>query len=114
MGIKGLTKLLNDEAPGCIKEAELSNYTGRKVAIDASMALYQFLIAIRSGTEGYAAQVLTNEAGEVTSHIQGIFNRTIRMLTNGIKPVFVFDGKPPTMKSGELAKRQARRSEAEA
>lgn len=114
MGIKGLTKLLSEAAEGCIVDNELANYTGRKVAIDASMALYQFLIAIRSGSEGYAAQVLTNEAGEVTSHIQGFFNRTIRMLSNGIKPVFVFDGKPPTLKSGELAKRRARRAEAEA
>ena len=24
------------------------------------------------------------------------------MIENGIKPVYVFDGKPPTMKSGEL------------
>ena len=31
-----------------------------------------------------------------------MFNRTIRMLSAGIKPVFVFDGKPPTMKSGEV------------
>ena len=45
MGIKGLTKLLNEEAPGCIKEHELDNYTGRKVALDASMCLYQFMVS---------------------------------------------------------------------
>jgi len=76
------------------------------------MCLYQFLIAVRSGPE---FQNLTNEAGEVTSHLQGMFYRTIRMLDAGIKPVFVFDGKPPTMKkSNELAKRAERREEAEA
>lgn len=32
----------------------------------------------------------------------GIFYRTIRMIENGIKPVYVFDGKPPHMKSGEV------------
>jgi hypothetical protein len=32
----------------------------------------------------------------------GMFYRTIRMVDNGIKPVYVFDGKPPTMKSGEV------------
>lgn len=31
-----------------------------------------------------------------------MFYRTIRMLTNGIKPVFVFDGKPPDLKSNEV------------
>lgn len=118
MGIKGLMKLLSDESPKAIKEHDMSNFTGRKVAIDASMAMYQFLIAVRSsgpeGGGGYGASMLTNEAGEVTSHIQGMFNRSIKMMASGIKPVFVFDGKPPAMKGGELAKRMARRAQAEA
>ena len=65
----------------------MNNYFNRTVAIDASMSLYQFLVAIRSGPEG---EVLHNEAGEVTSHLQGMFYRTIRMLDNGVKPVYVF------------------------
>lgn len=36
------------------------------------------------------------------------------MIENGIKPVYVFDGKPPTMKSGELEKRMEKRADAEA
>lgn len=43
----------------------------------------------------------------------GIFYRTIRMVEQGIKPVYVFDGKPPNLKSGELAKRAERRDEAQ-
>lgn len=43
----------------------------------------------------------------------GFFYRTIRMVDNGIKPVYVFDGKPPVMKSGELAKRKERRDTAQ-
>lgn len=108
MGILGLSKLVADVAPNAIKENEIKNYFGRKVAIDASMSLYQFLIAVRS--EG--AQ-LTNAEGETTSHLMGTFYRTIRMVDNGIKPVYVFDGKPPNMKSGELEKRTERREEAE-
>jgi flap endonuclease-1 len=118
MGIKGLMKLLSDECPKAIKEHEISNFTGRKVAIDASMAMYQFLIAVRSsgpdGGSSYGSTMLTNENGEVTSHIQGMFNRSIKMMAAGIKPVFVFDGKPPAMKGGELAKRTAKRAQAEA
>lgn len=115
MGIKGLMKLLSDECPRAIKEHELNNLTGRKVAIDASMVMYQFLVAVRaSGEGGYPGMQLTNEAGEVTSHIQGMFNRSIKMMTAGIKPVFVFDGKPPDMKGGELEKRTARRAQAQA
>ena len=40
----------------------MDSYFGRKIAIDASMAIYQFLIAVRqAGGEGQ----LTNDAGEV-------------------------------------------------
>lgn len=86
----------------------ICNFVGRKVAIDASMCLYQFLIAVR--TEG--AQ-LTSVDGETTSHLLGAFYRTIRLMENGIKPVYVFDGKPPDLKSGELNKRQEKRVEAQ-
>lgn len=85
-----------------------SCHAGRKVAIDASMCLYQFLIAVRA--EG--AQ-LTSVDGEPTSHLMGTFYRSIRLLENGIKPVYVFDGKPPDLKSGELAKRAEKREEAQ-
>jgi flap endonuclease-1 len=71
------------------------------------MSIYSFLIAVRS--EG---QQLTNESGDTTSHLMGMFYRTLRMADNGIKPLYVFDGKPPVLKSGELAKRVARKNEA--
>jgi len=108
MGIHGLSKVIGDHAPSGSKENEIKNYFGRKIAIDASMSIYQFLIAVRSD-----GSQLTNEAGEITSHLMGMFYRTIRMVENGIKPVYVFDGKPPHMKSGELAKRRERREEAQ-
>ncbi|CAL2268812.1 unnamed protein product [Prunus armeniaca] len=108
MGIKGLTKLLADNAPKAMKEQKFESYFGRKIAIDASMSIYQFLIVVgRSGTE-----MLTNEAGEVTSHLQGMFSRTIRLLEAGIKPLYVFDGKPPDLKKQELAKRYSKRADA--
>ncbi|KAG7167795.1 flap endonuclease 1-like [Homarus americanus] len=108
MGILGLAKLIADAAPSAVKENEMKNFFGRKVAVDASMSLYQFLVAVRQ--EG---NMLTTADGETTSHLMGFFYRTIRMVDNGIKPVYVFDGKPPTMKGGELAKRQERREEAQ-
>ncbi|KAK7483043.1 hypothetical protein BaRGS_00025706 [Batillaria attramentaria] len=108
MGIHGLSKVLGDYAPSSTKENDIKNYFGRKVAIDASMSIYQFLIAVRSD-----GSQLTNEEGETTSHLMGMFYRTIRMLENGIKPVYVFDGKPPDMKAGELSKRKEKRDEAQ-
>mgnify|MGYP001066912139 FL=1 len=105
MGIQGLKRLIADNVPGAIKEGALPNYFGRRIAIDASMFLYSFLVAIRSDS----SQFLTDANGETTSHLQGVFNRTVRLLECGIKPVYVFDGKPPTLKSGELARRSDRK-----
>ncbi|KAF5348605.1 hypothetical protein D9756_009578 [Leucocoprinus leucothites] len=108
MGIKGLTGLISQHAPAAIKEHDIKTLFGRKVAIDASMSIYQFLIAVRQKD----GEMLTNDAGETTSHLMGFFYRTIRIVENGIKPAYVFDGKPPELKKGVLSKRFERREEA--
>ncbi|KAB8236774.1 flap endonuclease 1 [Aspergillus alliaceus] len=107
MGIKQLYQVIAENAPDAIKAGDIKNHFGRKVAIDASMSIYSFLIAVRS--EG---QQLMSDTGETTSHLMGMFYRTLRMVDNGIKPLYVFDGAPPKLKSGELAKRTARKAEA--
>lgn len=75
MGILGMTRLIADISPESIKEVDLKSLFGRRIAIDASMCIYQFLIAIRS--EEY---MMTNESGETTSHLVGLFYRSIKML----------------------------------
>src|SRR5205085_3414694 len=36
------------------------------------------------------------------SHLMGMFYRTLRIIDNGIKPCYVFDGAPPKLKNGEV------------
>jgi len=50
---------------------------------------------------------------EITSHLSGLFYRTINLLELGIKPVYVFDGKPPELKYKELERRIKVKEEAE-
>lgn len=78
---------------------DLANMT---VAIDAYNIIYQFLSSIRQpdGTP------LMDRSGNVTSHLSGIFYRTITMLENEIKPVYVFDGKPFRLKNRTLEERR--------
>jgi len=103
---------LHESAPKAIRTLKSQQaFTGRVIAIDASMCLYQFLIMIRES--GGAYNNLTNEEGEVTSHIVGMLSRTIRLMENGIKPVYVFDGKPPELKLNELRARRERREKGE-
>jgi len=110
MGIKGLTKLLGDEAPAASRKVKFESFFGRRVAVDASMHIYQAMVVVgRSGTD-----TLTTDTGESTAHLQGMLYRTARMLEAGIKPVYVFDGKPPELKGGELGKRLGKRGEATA
>lgn len=89
---------------------ELSELRGETVALDAYNVLYQFLAAIRQpdGTP------LMDREGRVTSHLSGLFYRTISLLEEGVKAVYVFDGKPPEMKEREIEERARRREEAEA
>lgn len=44
------------------QEHDIKNLFGRKVAIDASMSIYQFLIAVRQKD----GELLMNDAGETT------------------------------------------------
>lgn len=110
MGIKGLFPFLSEAAPSGIKARKVSDFTNRTLAIDASTCLYQFIVAVRSESDGYAN--LTNSRGEITSHITGFLHRTLKLLEAGIKPVYVFDGAPPDLKASELRARGKRKAEA--
>lgn len=70
--------------------------------VDAHNALYQFLSIIRQpdGTP------LMDSRGCVTSHLSGILFRNLNFIEKGIKPVFVFDGAPPDIKTGTVALRR--------
>ena len=68
----------------------------------------QFLIAMQSKD---GTLTMTNEAGENTGPLNGIMLRTAKMLEAGIKPVYVFDGKPPELKRATLDDRREKREE---
>lgn len=87
----------------CVREkTNLESFTSKIVAIDAYNAIYQFLSIIR-GPDGLP---LSDHNGKITSHISGLFYRNVNFLSLGIKPVYVFDGKPPSLKSAEIQRRK--------
>ena len=106
MGIKNLLKFLK-EYPNLVKNTEIENYNGLKVAIDISILLYQVVISIRN-----TGADLTNNKGEITSHILGVFNKTITLLRRNIIPIYVFDGNPPELKNKVLSNRKNNRLKA--
>ena len=91
------------------KKVSLESLSSRIFAIDAYNALYQFLSIIR----GEAGEPLRDHEGRVTSHLSGIFYRTVNLLSLNIKPVYIFDGPPSELKSTEITRRHKIKEKAE-
>lgn len=108
MGIKNLQKLIDAKAKDAVKTITKNELKGKTLAIDTSLMVHQVVSAIRSsGTE------FTNESGKVTTHIVGIFNKVKWFMENEIKIIFVFDGKPPSIKQGTLDDRTSKKEKAQ-
>ena len=90
------------------EKTKLESFSSNIIAIDAYNAIYQFLATIR-GPEGLH---LTDSKGRVTSHLTGLLYRNINFLSMGIKPIYVFDGKPPSLKTAEIERRKLGKKEA--
>jgi flap endonuclease-1 len=84
------------------EKTKLESFSNKVIAIDAYNAIYQFLASIR-GPDGMQ---LTDLEGRITSHLSGLLYRNINFLSLGIKPVWVFDGKPPSLKTAEIERRR--------
>ena len=86
----------------------LDSLSGKVIAIDAFNVLYQFLASIRQedGTS------LMDFRGNVTAHLSGLFYRSSKLIENGIKPVYVFDGERTRFKGAVIEKRVMAKKEA--
>ncbi|KAK9861414.1 hypothetical protein WJX84_011927 [Apatococcus fuscideae] len=97
MGVQGLWSLLEPVGRRINIEA-LSN---KKVAVDASIWLVQFIKAMRDDK----GEMLRN------AHLVGFFRRICRLLFHRIRPVFVFDGATPALKRRTTIARRRRREQ---
>ena len=87
----------------------MDDLQGRSLAVDANNMLYQFLALIRMRD----GRPFTDSKGNVTSHLVGLLLRTTRLMADyRIRPVFVFDGKPPALKMRTLEARRQYREKA--
>lgn len=91
------------------KEISIDDLKSKKVTLDSFLFLYQFLSSIRQPDGSY----LTDSKGNVTSHLIGLFSRTLKLMTKQIYPIFVFDGKPPELKQKERERRRSLKEEAQ-
>ena len=90
------------------KQIDFEDLKGKKIAIDASNMIYQFLSSIRQPD----GALLMDSKGRVTSHLVGIFNRLTNLMDKQIKLCVVFDGKPPALKLKQQEMRHLRKEAA--
>ena len=92
MGVKNLWSLL--EPTG--RRVNIEALSGKRVAVDASIWLVQFIKAMR------------DERGDMlpNAHLIGFFRRICRLLYHRISPVMVFDGATPALKRRTTAARR--------
>lgn len=77
------------------KEIEISDLKGKTICVDAFNSLYQFLSTVRQAD----GTPLMDDNKNITSHLSGILYRNVALLEAGIKLIYVFDGRPPELKS---------------
>ena len=108
MGVSGLSSILKTP-PSVVKEKSINKFSGRIIAFDGYNVLYQFLATIRDN-HGFS---LTDREGRTTSHLIGLLSRNSQLLSLGIKPIFVLDGKPHKLKKETIEHRSELKQKAE-
>jgi flap endonuclease-1 len=104
MGLK-INELVNEVK----RTITFENLFNKIISIDAFNTIYQFLAIIRQrdGTP------LKDYQGNVTSHLSGLFYRSINFLEHNIKPVYVFDGISSELKLDTIKERKKIKEEAQ-
>jgi flap endonuclease-1 len=87
MGVKGLSKFIKENQPNAIKTRSLSELRDCVVAVDTNYYIYKYTISTDDYIKKFASQYL-------------------HLVSFGIKPIYVFDGKPPNEKQKVIDKRK--------
>ena len=90
-----------------IEPLEMSDLSGQRVAVDTFLNAYQFITSL-TGEDGKPLSY----NGKPVAHLMGFLDRTTVMLSEGIDPVYVFDGRPHELKRETLKGRRERKTEA--
>ena len=93
MGIYQLNRFLQSKCRDSIKKIHMSTLKNKTIVIDTSIYMYKY--------------------AKTESIIEGMYRMIITLLHFEIKPIFIFDGKPPKEKYKLLDKRRERKKEAE-
>ena len=106
MGIKSLTQTVKKHSPDSITHENLYKLHGKKVAVDASLIIYQQLFNTRG------SKFFKNNQGKITNHITGVFFKVMNYISLNIELIFIFDGKPPENKSECIQERKKKAEDA--
>lgn len=86
-----------------IEQTTIQRFSGQIMLVDSYNILYQFLAGMRQSD----GDLLRDSQNRVTSHLNGLFFRTINLMREGLKLGFIFDGKPHELKYQTIRERIA-------
>jgi DNA excision repair protein ERCC-5 len=92
MGVQNLWLILE---PASTPIKQLQELNGQRLAVDTSIWLYSF------------AKVAKSDGQDEALIITGFFYRILKLLHFGIRPIFVFDGRPPEAKRRTMVSESA-------
>jgi flap endonuclease-1 len=92
-----------------IEDTSINDISGERVAVDASNWLYRYMTTTARFTR---TDAYTNGDGAELSNLIGVPRGIRKFFQNNVQPVFVFDGKPNSMKGEEIERRKKKRSKA--
>lgn len=116
MGIHSFGTWLTTYAKGAVFPLDLSNFKGRRIAIDALGWLHNYLSTSKKKAIRKDALFINDSTIEfkILCKLTGELVRFLeRLWEAGVTPVFFFDGPPHPLKNGELTKRKEKREKLE-
>jgi flap endonuclease-1 len=106
MGVTKLLPFLQKKAPNAITKLLPSSLRQKRVAIDSSIAMYEFLANTQYLSIQNQIVEMKDQEGRNQGPLFGLIFRSLNYLENQIKPVWVFDGVPPQLKTKTLERRK--------
>ncbi|KAH3688670.1 hypothetical protein WICPIJ_000361 [Wickerhamomyces pijperi] len=104
MGVHNLWQILEPTS----QPTPLDQLQGKRLAIDASIWIYQFL-RLQHATQSSNSNSVISEIQSARRVLQGFFHRCCKLSYFGIRPVFVFDGVVTRLKKDTIRERRERR-----
>jgi flap endonuclease-1 len=86
---------------------DLAGY-GEDGVVYAAIDTYQWMHQFKRKIPSYGEDLVDDE-GRVTSHLSGLYYRTMNLLEHDVRPIFIWEGGYPELKQDEIDRRREKK-----